>query len=144
MEDYRIQAAPERFKGMARTRIQADRGETVLVTQDSAALRAKTARILEGDGYRVYLATSGNEALEIWKVFSTDIDLLVVDVKLPTLSGVELAQVLKALRPDLKVLFTSGSATLSPAANVSPHHLKKPFRKGALLQAVRTALDGPR
>jgi two-component system cell cycle sensor histidine kinase/response regulator CckA len=122
-----------------------DRGETLLVVQDSASLRARTARLLEAAGYRVYLATSGNEALDIWKVVSTEIALLVVDVRMPCISGVELAQVLRALRPGLKVLLTGGSTKSSLKSSPNPDHwrhlLKKPFRKQALLQAVRKALD---
>ena len=119
--------------------------ETVLAVQSSATGRAKTARILEAEGYRVYLATSENEALEIWKAVSPEIDLLLVEVKLPSLSGIELAQVLLALNPRLKVLYTGGSDDPAIKARLTPSQrkcfLQKPFGKATLVSAIRNTLD---
>src|SRR5579862_5602293 len=82
---------------------------TVLLVDDDATLRMVVARVLEANGYRVHLALSGEEAIEIWNAYGSEIDLLFTDIDMGGMSGLELAEELTRRRPDLKVLFTSGS-----------------------------------
>ena len=76
--------------------------ETILLVEDEPALRVVATTILEKQGYRVLVAASGAEALELSARTSGAIDLLLTDVVMPKMSGVELAELLVASRPSLK------------------------------------------
>ncbi len=118
---------------------------TVLLVDDDATIRMVVAGILEANGYRVLLALSGDEALEIWKVYSSEIDLLFTDLQMPGMSGLELAQELTRMRPDLKVLYTSGSGIPVVEAMLRSTRagklLPKPYRMRDLTKAVESALS---
>ncbi|MCC7243263.1 MAG: PAS domain-containing protein, partial [Acidobacteria bacterium] len=83
--------------------------ETVLVVEDEPSVRLLTASVLERSGYTVLTAVSGVAALEVWREHESEIALVVTDMVMPEgVTGPELARRLRALRPDVKVLFTSG------------------------------------
>jgi len=119
--------------------------ETVLVVEDDEGVRALVILMLESLGYRVLAAPDGPTALTMLEA-PTAIDLLFTDVVLPRrMSGRELAERAAALRPGLKVLFTSGYTE-----NAIIHHgrldegvllLSKPYQKAELARKVREALD---
>jgi CheY-like chemotaxis protein len=102
-------------------------------------------RVLEGAGYEVVAAASGDDALAR-HAGDRRTRLVLTDVALPGLGGLELAQRLAAERPDLRVLFMSGyvEPSLAGAAALDPAHdlLRKPFAPDELLRRVRAALDG--
>jgi len=87
-------------------------------------------------------ADSGRAALEILER-DTPCDLMVADLVMPGLSGLDTLRLARRTRPDLKVLFASGYADLSRfGSNLSSHSLlKKPFKPETLAEAVRTALQ---
>jgi signal transduction histidine kinase/ActR/RegA family two-component response regulator len=119
--------------------------ETILLIEDDEVLRSLAARALRGHGYEVLEARYGSEALELWRARPDEVVLVVSDVVMPGMSGVEVAERLVAERPDLLVLLMSGFAD-SPAAAQLPRRnragfLEKPFTPGVLLQAVRVAID---
>jgi CheY-like chemotaxis protein len=119
--------------------------ETVLVVEDDEALRAYTVETLGELGYRVLAAANGAAALEILKDGKT-IDLLFTDVVMPGgVNGRQLADEAVRLRPDLKVLFTTGYTR-----NAIVHHgrldagvemIGKPFSFSELSAKVRALLD---
>jgi len=121
-------------------------GETLLVAEDEAALRDVAGRILSRAGYRVLVADSGPQALELAARHEGTIHLLLSDVVMPGMLGKELAERLTAARPETPVLFMSGYAqpvlasqgTLEPGVVL----LEKPFTAADLLGAVRRRLDG--
>ena len=82
--------------------------ETVLVAEDEAQMRSLLRRCLASRGYQVLEASHGREALEVAARHDGPIDLLLTDVVMPHMSGKELAQRLRSLRPGLRVLFISG------------------------------------
>jgi PAS domain S-box-containing protein len=117
------------------------RGETVLVVEDADAVRVLTGRLLYGAGYQVVSAESGAVALE--RLDSADV--LVTDVVMPGMSGVELAVAARERRPDLPVVFVSGytgDTTLAASDDPATAFLAKPFEGDELLKAVRATLDG--
>ncbi len=81
---------------------------TVLLVEDEDALRKLAAKVLEDAGYSVLQAANGLDAVTTAERHRGPIDLLVTDVVMPRLSGPELAQRLRGLRPGLEVLFMSG------------------------------------
>ena len=95
-------------------------GETVLVVEDEPAVLAMSKMMLEKLGYRVLVAATPGEAIELAEEHASEIQLLLTDVVMPEMNGQKLAEELQALYPDMKILFMSGYT-----ANVI-------LRKGAL------------
>ena len=120
--------------------------ESVLLVEDASPVRDVARAILELNGYTVLTARDGLEALQLWQRLGPTIELLMADVVLPGMSGIELAHSLVAQRPDLKVLYTSGYTDDPPPRpdldRAGSGFLQKPFRADALLRKVRELLDG--
>jgi CheY-like chemotaxis protein len=118
----------------------------VLLVEDESAVRRLGCRILERRGYTVIEAESGAGALQIFERMAPAIALIVTDVVMPGMSGVELARRLRLMKPSLRVLFTSGYT----ADEIQRHgpldagtgFLEKPFTPDALVSKVREVLDG--
>jgi hypothetical protein len=113
--------------------------ERVLLVEDEAPLRAATARLLSDRGYRVEVATDGQDALEIMARVTDPFDLVVSDVAMPRMRGDELAARLEQMQPNLPVVFMSGYD--SGEGQATGHVLPKPVDEETLLRAVREALD---
>ncbi|MDS4032229.1 MAG: GAF domain-containing protein [Candidatus Contendobacter sp.] len=121
--------------------------ETVLLVEDEAALLNLGKVLLERLGYTVLAAAGPNQALQLAEAHASVIHLLLTDVIMPDMSGRDLWQRLRDLRPGIKCLFMSGYT-----ANVIAHHgvlddgvhfLQKPFSRKALATKLREALSGP-
>ena len=99
--------------------------ETVLVVEDEIALRELVCSVLSGHGYKILQAETGVKALDVWAENKKQIDLLLTDLVMPDrLNGRELAEKLRAAKPKLKVIFTSGySADVVGKDFVSQHGL---------------------
>jgi CheY-like chemotaxis protein len=116
-------------------------GETALVVEDADAVRVLTGRLLYAAGYQVISVESGAVALERLD----GADVLVTDVVMPGMSGVELAVAARERRPGLPVVFVSGytgDTTLDRSEDPATAFLSKPFDGDELLKAVRATLDG--
>jgi two-component system cell cycle sensor histidine kinase/response regulator CckA len=118
--------------------------ETILVVEDEEPLRLLIADILTGSGYDVLRAASGEEALTVAGQRGR-IDLLVTDVIMPGQNGSELAATLRALIPELKLLYMSGYTgdliTQHGGLEIEDLLLEKPFTKNSLLTKIRAILD---
>jgi PAS domain S-box-containing protein len=141
--DSRIAAAGEEAPPTAPTG-----HETILVVEDNKALRNLVLRQLKDLGYRTIAAADAAEALSVIRR-NEPIDLLFTDVVMPGgMDGRALAREAQALRPDLKVLFTSGftaaAATAVLADDFTASLLNKPYHPNELAQRVRAAIDGLR
>ena len=148
--DFRVflaeSATAEAFTGdVARP---APRGgtETILLVEDDPAVRELASEIMKQRGYRVVKASSGAEALRSWPGVREQVALVLTDLVMPGgVSGHELARRLRADRPDLKVIYTSGYSTnnAGPGFATSGYEafLQKPFSTVALLETLRRSLD---
>ena len=95
--------------------------ETILLVEDEAPLLKLMHHILESYGYKVLDSSTGKAALEIWAQHKKKIDLLLSDLVLPDgMSGQELAKILQAEKPGLKVIYTSGYDTGRLAGDFPP------------------------
>jgi len=120
------------------------RGRTVLLAEDEPALRALAQRVLSAAGYRLIVAEDGYAALEAARAHQGGIDLLISDVVMPRLSGIELATILLTERPQMRVLLLSGypqrAAPESAVLLDDVPFLAKPFLPDDLLSAAHQAL----
>ena len=89
---------------------RAPKGETVLLVEDETALREVTRRIFARNGYQVITAANGPEALGIAASHPGEIHLLVTDVVMPHMLGKEVAEKMRLIKPEIKVVFMSGYA----------------------------------
>jgi two-component system cell cycle sensor histidine kinase/response regulator CckA len=114
---------------------------TILVCEDDEQLGALVEMMLREHGYRVFLASHAERAVEIATENAGSIDIVVTDVHLPHMTGPELVERLHTIQPAFEVLFLSGY----PADMISGHglpggsrFLQKPFDESSLLQTIRT------
>ena len=116
--------------------------DTILIAEPDQVLRQLECRALSGK-YRIIQTSSVEEAVRTAARHTTEIDLLVTEVRLPSRFGWELTQLLKLDYPDLKVVYTSRSIDAEIRARTYPSlvvKLENPFRPDRLRQAVRNAL----
>jgi PAS domain S-box-containing protein len=118
--------------------------ETVLVVEDDDIIRALTVRTLREQGYEVIEARYGTEALERWAERGAEIGLVLSDVVMPGMSGVELTPRIAQECPEVRIMLMSGFADPAAAQQVQAPtgagFLEKPFTPRELLQRVREAL----
>lgn len=110
------------------------------MVEDEAAVRRLFVRALTREGYEIHEARNGREAVELFDRFGDSIDLLVTDLRMPLMGGLELAQQLRARRPAMKLLCVSGYPG-SEVPSLDADFLAKPFSRDALLAKVREILD---
>ena len=120
--------------------------KTILVVEDDRDVREVALAVLEGTGYRVLEAASGDDAYRLLMAHpDLQIDLLFTDVVMPgRLDGIDLANAARALRPQLRVLYATGFANLVRANRDSELQgplLCKPYRPGELRAAIVALLD---
>jgi PAS domain S-box-containing protein len=116
---------------------------TVLLAEDEEGLRRLITQVLERNGYLVLEAISGENALELAEDFEGAIDLLVSDVVMAELTGLELARSLQAANPSLRVVLMSGTADQTVLENLVPGSsafLAKPFRPSQLIDQIHELL----
>jgi PAS domain S-box-containing protein len=118
---------------------------TVLLVEDEAPLRTVAKRVLERAGYRVLTAEHGQDALRVLAEAREPIDVLLSDVTMPELSGIELAAIASEHMPGIRVVLMSGFADAELGAVGAKHHVHafvaKPFAVTALLDAVRGVMQ---
>ena len=118
---------------------------TVLIVEDERALRRLSATVLRQAGYQTIEASDGQQALDLYTVHSHRIVMVVTDVVMPRMGGIELAKRLRALRSDIPLLFVTGYVEQSETLHEQGTPvLLKPFSPDSLLTAVTAALSGGR
>jgi len=130
--------SPEKLRG----------SESVLLAEDSDALRKLAQSYLEGAGFQVLAARSAEDALEIASRSEKVFDLLLTDVVMPGMNGRVLAEQLLPRQPSMKVLYMSGYTDSFIAGHgvLEPgtHLLHKPFTEDVLIRKVREVIDSDR
>lgn len=121
--------------------------ETVLVAEDEEMVRQLACEVLTTYGYKVLPAANGGSAFLVCEKHEGRIDLLITDVVMPEMSGLELSARLRMLKPELKVLFMSGytdNALIHQGMIEGENFIQKPFSPLGLVEKVRSVLDQTR
>jgi PAS domain S-box-containing protein len=119
--------------------------ETILIAEDEKLIRDLAIKVLEGTGYKVYSASDGEEAIKVFERNANKIDLALLDIVMPKMSGLEAHKQMMSIKPNLKILFSSGysarnfnsDSVLKEGVNL----IQKPFDMDTLLEKIRTVLD---
>jgi DNA-binding response OmpR family regulator len=115
----------------------------ILIVDDDKELRAHLADILGGAGYEVDAAASGPEAIE--RAIDTDFDLVLLDLMMPKMSGVDVLQELRKVAPRARIIMLTAFATVENAVDVikrgASDYLMKPFKIDDLLVRIRRVIE---
>ncbi|MFC1855530.1 ATP-binding protein [Thermodesulfobacteriota bacterium] len=120
--------------------------ETILIVEDNPIIRNLFIDIIEPLGHKVLIAPDGEEALKICESYDEKIDLLLSDVIMPGINGLELSKQVKRKLPDIKIILTSGylenTAIFSKIREAKIPFIKKPLNASELIKIIRKTLDG--
>lgn len=118
----------------------ANKKPTILVVDDDKAVRELICLMLESEGYEVFSAEGGRQAISIAVKPEVNIDILITDILMPHMHGKELANRICAIRPFIKVLFVSAyTAEILSTHNLCPDgadFIKKPFTKELMMERI--------
>lgn len=121
------------------------KGERILLVDDEDTVRRVTQRLLEKLGYMVTSVPGGRDALKVLEETDELFDLVLTDVVMPGMTGIEMADRIRHMNPDQPILFTSGYTTReygrAPGQPPQPF-MPKPFSMADLAENVRKALHG--
>ena len=119
--------------------------ETILLVDDEDTIRDFLSEILKEQGYKIIEASNGKEALHKLNEVNGNIHLLISDIRMPIMSGPELAIEIRKVQADIKALFISGNMNndfiKEQASNSNVSFLQKPFTYNAIINKVREILD---
>ena len=113
---------------------------TILLAEDEAALRNLVVFALRRNGYSVLPASDGAEAVELSREYPGTIDLLLSDVRMPRMDGMQAAEVIRSERPEIRVLLMSGEFAGGLPPQLQATLIRKPFLPTVLLERVRGLL----
>lgn len=128
-----------------RTGLDGRQDETILVAEDAIPIRKMVCAMLDQFGYRCLEACDGREALDLIEAAPQAIQLLLTDVVMPNIDGIELARRVSKLNPEIRILFMSGYSDDPVVRSIErpAAFLAKPFTASTLLDKVRAALGEP-
>lgn len=117
--------------------------KTILVADDEIGIRQSLKKILEKEGYTVLTASNGEEAFR--EIRGGDIDLLITDIRMAGMDGLELLGVCKSVSPYTEVIMITGYASVDTAVDSMKQgaydYITKPFKKADILKAVQKAIE---
>ena len=120
--------------------------ETILIVDDEKNYTRILSAVLQEEGYETLTALSGREALDL--LHAADVDLIITDMKMPGMDGIELLESIKAEHPDLPVIVMTAFGTIEKAVEAMQKgaftYIQKPFDNDKLIVFVQKALEGYR
>lgn len=116
--------------------------ERILLVEDDKLVRSVIVEVLTNYGYKMITAANGVEGLETFAKMGNDIDLIIADVVMPKMSGIDLINQIKNDKPDIKSLYMSGySEQVNNLDDMGVNYIKKPFDPLDLVKMIRIILD---
>jgi two-component system, NtrC family, response regulator HydG len=117
--------------------------KNILLVDDHQPFRDSLAKILSGEGWQMFGANDGEEALEILR--REEVHLILTDLKMPKMDGTELLKVAKTIRPEVEVILITGYGTVDTAVTAMKDgafdYIQKPFKPREILKLARKALE---
>ncbi len=133
-------------KELVHDELHLEGSETILLIDDEEAILKIAKGVLNTFGYRTYTAVNGHDALELFKTRKDKIDLIILDLVMPGMDGLECLNRLLEIRQDAKILVASGYTMGEPIKKVLSRGaigiIRKPFEIKQMLMAVRSVLNG--
>lgn len=121
------------------------RGETILIVDDEEHIRGILCDILEAMNYRVLTACDGMEALQLFSEYHADISLMITDVVMPKIGGLELAKHIRYQNPHIPVIYITGFSRndmmMCKDKVAQSLVFKKPFSYDDMIKAIRIMID---
>lgn len=115
----------------------------ILVVDDEEVIREGMRRILEAEGFHVITSASGQTAIE--KIQERDFDVVVTDLKMPGMDGIEVLKTIKILQPEVPVIIITGYSTVDTAVDAMKNgafdYIAKPFTSDLIIDKVQKAID---
>lgn len=140
-----IEAEIEEMEGRE-AEISAKATGTILVIEDEELVMDVTREMLERMGYRVLEARTGKAAVEIAEAFKEEIEIAILDIKLPDIGGEKVYPLIKGACPNMKVIVSSGYAVDGPAQGIldagAEDFIQKPYSLGELAEKIREVRKG--
>ena len=122
-----------------------NKDKTILVVDDEPFVLDVVEAFIEQLGHKVLLASNGHEALKVAREYDGKVDLLLTDVMMPNMNGLELAETVVADSPDVKVIFMSGCLQPAIDSRNTPRFengfVRKPFSGKTLITHIKKALN---
>ncbi|MFP4548165.1 MAG: ATP-binding protein [Fidelibacterota bacterium] len=116
--------------------------ERILLVEDDKLVRSVIVEVLTNYGYKMITAANGVEGLETFAKMGNDIDLIIADVVMPKMSGIDLINQIKNDKPEIKSLYMSGySEQVNNLDDMGVNYIKKPFDPLDLVKMIRIILD---
>jgi DNA-binding NtrC family response regulator len=139
-----VDGTPDLVKRRATTR-DVDGTETVLLVEDDDAVRSAVQRMIEPRGYRLLIARTGSDAIDLARTYGGRIDLVLSDVVMPGACGPEVVGAIRERCPAVRSLFMSGhtdhALLQNDALGPGMNFIQKPFAPEALAKKIRDVLD---
>ncbi len=131
----------EEFEKIEKVEIRGG-SETILLAEDEERLRITVADILQSLGYKVYSAGNGLEAVELFREKADEIDLVLLDVVMPILSGYDAMREIVKIKPNVKIIFATGYSLNGLNLNLENFDIiQKPYSYESIALKVREVLD---
>lgn len=116
-------------------------GELILFADDQPQVLETGEEVLESLGYKVLTATNGQQAVELFEAHVEEVDLCIFDIIMPMMNGTRAAELIRQIRPDIKIIFSTGYDKLSRADLAHETVINKPFPVEELSHLIRRELD---
>jgi CheY-like chemotaxis protein len=121
--------------------------QLILVVDDEDIVRRTAKSMLERNGYTVVLAENGEEGVELFNVLADKVSAVLLDMTMPVMNGEEAFSRLRRIRPDVKVILSSGYNEVEAIRRFTGKGLagfiQKPYTSIALAEKIRSVLDSP-
>ena len=116
--------------------------EKILLVEDDKLVRSVIVEVLNNYGYVMLTASNGQDGFEVFLKNQYELDLVIADVIMPKMSGIELSQEIEKVHPKTKLFFMSGySEQVNNLEDMGVNYIKKPFDPLDLVKKIRYVLD---